>query len=358
MVETPEVGSRCGVGGFTRDDGIGIRFWRPGDTPALNAFYNNPAIRPAAGHKSAEARTDRQWEWEFALGGRVTPAYAVAEKGGRIVGTQAYIPIPMCVDGRTVMSGKDEDTLVHPDHRGRGVLDDLYRLVLERARLDRIAMLWGFTNSAVRPLLRNGFESIGTFDAMAMALTTVPDVRSNRAEQTSLRIDAMSRADDRMDGFAVRFAESTPGLGLNLTAAFLRWRVFENPFREYTILAATVESELVGIGLFKYEQRRGCGYVSELAAVDAGLVNRSEIQRALLTEGLRCFRERGLACAEARPSGGHGYNRELRMVLSHVGFKDVAVTNPLEFLVRPVMELNPSALEGANWRICELMREY
>jgi hypothetical protein len=61
---------------------------------------------------------------------------------------------------------------------------------------------------------------------------------------------------------------------------------------------------------------------------------------------------------EARAAGDHRYNRELRSLLADVGFNRVAVANPPEFLVRPVAMDSPAVLDMANWRICELMREY
>lgn len=357
MPETAPIESECGVRGFTRDDGITIRLWRPGDTPAINRFYNDPLIRPGAGHRSSRPRSDLQWEWEFALGGRVTPAYAIAEKDKCIIGTQAYIPIPMCINGRVELTGKDEDTLVHPEFRGRGVLDDLYRLVIERARLDRVAMLWGFTNTAVRPLERNGFKSIGTFDAMAVELSTI-DAAGRRSDDASLRIEELSNSDDRFDHYAYRLGESADGLGLYLNREFLQWRVFDNPFREFSVLAATVDEDLVGVGIFKYEPERGCGYVSHISTVNGGSRARSETQMALLREGLRRFHERGLALAEARSSGGHPCNLELRKLFALLGFKPILAKCPLEFLVRPVLEDSCAILNASNWRICELMREY
>jgi len=335
--------------------GVVIRSWRPGDTPAINAFYNDPAIRPAAGAKGATQRSAEQWSWEFSPRGVSPTGYGIATNGDRIIGTQAYIPLTMRFGSERVLTGKDEDTLVHPDYRGWGILDRLYDLIIERAEQDGVAMLWGFTNTAVRPLLRNGFRSLGTFDSMALNLGANLDAATGGREA---RIEEIKSPDARMDRFADLFASQGGGMGLDLSADFLRWRVFENPFRAYKVFAAVDGGEIVGLGIFKAEPQRRTGYVSDLAALaDAGSGLRA-IQCGLLAAGIEYFRSLGFSIVEARAAGEHSYNRGLRTLLAEVGFRHVAIANPPEFLVRAVATDSAAIFDMANWRICELMREY
>lgn len=334
-----------------------IRSWRPGDTPAINAFYNDPAIRTAAGAKGAVPRSAEQWSWEFAASGLPPTGYGIATSGNRIVGIQAYIPLTMRFAGERVLTGKDEDTLVHPDYRGRGILDRLYELIIERAEQGGVAMLWGFTNTAVRPLLRNGFRSLGTFDSMTLSVGSGGG-HSALAGEREVTVEEIKSPDARMDRFADLFASQSGGMGLDLSAEFLRWRVFENPFRAYKVLAVVHGGEIVGLGIFKAEPQRRTGYVSDLAALsDAGPGLRA-IQCGLLAAGIDYFKSQGFSIVEARAAGDHRYNRELRSLLADVGFNRVTVANPPEFLVRPVAMDSPVVLDMANWRICELMREY
>lgn len=340
-----------------------IRSWRPGDTPAINAFYNDPAIRPAAGAKGAAPRSEEQWAWEFSPRGLAPTGYGIATSGDRIVGIQAYIPLTMRFGNERVLTGKDEDTLVHPDYRGRGILDRLYELIIERAEQGGVAMLWGFTNTAVRPLLRNGFRSLGTFDSMTLSIGSDCDRISARGTDAltggcEVTVEEIRSPDARMDQFADLFASQSGGMGLDLSADFLRWRVFENPFRAYKVFAAVEGGDIVGLGIFKAEPQRRTGFVSDLAALsDAGPGMRA-IQCGLLAAGIEYFKSLGFSIVEARAAGDHRYNRELRSLLADVGFNRVTVANPPEFLVRPVAMDSPAVLDMANWRICELMREY
>lgn len=349
--------------GWKRDDGITIRPWQPGDTPAVNAFYNDPKIRPAAGSAGAVSRTDSQWEWEFMRGGDDAPAYAVASKNGQVIGTQAYIPITLSLAGTQIRTGKDEDTLVHPEFRGRGVLDDLYRLLISHASNDGIAALWGFTNSAVRPLLRNGFCSIGTFDSMTTNLRT-PMLRKigqgAMGQVGSIRLTTLNESslEPSLDEFARAFSEQSGGAGLELSGAFLKWRVFDNPFRAYKVIAAMDRDRIVGLGIFKSEPGRKLGLISEVAVLSDASVSESDILRAIIAAGLEHFVESGFTSVEARHCGTHSYNCRLRTLLSEFGFESVRASSPMEFLVRPLSEVGEQLLDMNIWRVCELMREY
>lgn len=334
-----------------------IRSWQPGDTSAINAFYNDPAIRPAAGAKGAVPRSAAQWSWEFSPRGLPPTGYGVATRGNHIVGIQAYIPLTMRFGSERVLTGKDEDTLVHPDYRGQGILDRLYGLIIERAAQSGVAMLWGFTNTAVRPLLRNGFRSLGTFDSMTLSVGSGGG-HPARAGGRDVRVEEIKSPEARMDRFADLFASQSGGMGLDLSADFLRWRVFENPFRAYKVFAALDGGEIVGLGVFKAEPQRRTGYVSDLAALaDAG-PGLKAIQCGLLAAGIDYFKSLGFSNVEARAAGEHSYNRELRTLLAEVGFRHVAIANPPEFLVRAVATDSAAIFDMANWRICELMREY
>ncbi len=349
--------ARPSADGSCRPDGVEIRFWRCGDTPRINALYNDPAARPDAGGRHAFARSTSQWEWEFASRRPHDPPYAVAVHGGGIIGIQGYIPIELLYDGRTLLSGKDEDTLVHPAFRGRGVLDDLYGLLLGRARAEEVALLWGFTSTAVRPLLRNGYRCVGSFDALRAEVANLRESRSKPGLE-GVRIEPLLEPDKRCGRFSLAFARQVGGMTLHLSPEFLRWRVMENPFRRHMMFAALREERIVGIGIFKVEDPEGMGCVSDLAALDDRGCSSASIQNALLDAGVRTFKREGLRAIEARPSGPHPYNQQLRRLLLGRGFVEVHPRHAPQFMVLPVVGEHSAALDMASWRICELMREY
>lgn len=339
---------------------VSVRPWRTGDTSKINSLFNDPAIRPdAANHE--RPRTAEQWEWEFASTRSEQPAYYIAEQAGRIIGLQGYIPIELLHDGRVVRSGKDEDTLVHPDHRGRGVLDALYRRLFDHAAQDSLSALWGFTSTAVRPLLRNGYHSIGTFDAMRARLGFPSEPMIDPAGHGApddITIQTLVQPDERCNAFSLAFGQYAGGITLHLSSDYLRWRILDNPYRRHSMAAAYCGEQMVGFAAFKLDDPQKVGYVSELAAIPTGSHQPEAILSALLREGIVLFRKLGLRAAEARFSGPHPYNSRVRGVLSKWGFQSVPTSQAAEFLVRPIKGDSDDWLNMGRWRICELMREY
>lgn len=371
---TRQYGQRSG----TRPPGVGVRLWQTGDTDAINRLYNDPRVRPAADTTGYVPRTASQWTWEFASPPpQDAPAYAVATSAGHIIGVQAYIPIELLIDGTVVRSGKDEDTLIHPDYRGMGLLNDMYRLLFQRAEHDGVAVLWGFTNTAVRPLLRNGYHSIGSFEIMRADLSQPPGNAADgklaaprrmlqRIRKTAkgaehanrLVVNELREPNERCSRFSVEFGRQIGGIMLHLSAQFLRWRLRDNPFRQHRLYAAHEQDRIVGLAAFKLDDERAVGYVSELAALSTERNSAAEILDALLRPGLELFRSRRYRSAEARTSGQHPFNETVRSVLARHGFIPEPSGQAMEFLVRPMATGDERYLNISEWRINEIMREY
>jgi hypothetical protein len=255
-------------------------------------------------------------------------------------------------DGGVVLSGKDEDTLIHPDYRGMGLLDDMYRLLFQRAEQDGVAMLWGFTDTAVRPLLRNGYRPIGRFDVMRADLPCRTD---GLAE---IVVRELEEPDERCDRFSREFGRQAGGITLHLSARYLHWRLYDNPFRRYKVYAAYENDGIIGLSAFKLEDRKPIAYVSELVAIPTASHSVPEILGALLRPGLKLLHARGHRLVEARPSGQHPFNKVVRSVLSRHGFVDPPDRSAVEFLVRPTARGSSPFLDMNQWRISEIMREY
>jgi GNAT superfamily N-acetyltransferase len=337
-----------------------VRCWQEGDTAAINRLYNDPVVRQFGGLRGYTPRTDAQWRWEFAATCPGDPAYAVATHDERIIGTQAYIPIELLHDGEIILSGKDEDTLVHPDYRGMGVLDEMYRVLFDRAQRDGVKVLWGFTSTAVASLVRNGFRTIGRFAAMRADLSKAQRPRGTNPRPTGggLIVRRLDSPDDECTRFSLAFGRQVGGIMVHLSGEFLRWRVYDNPFRRYEVYAAFEEGRLIGLAAFKFDQPQRVGYVSELAALNTEINSLAGTTAALLRSGLTQFREEGLRFAECRPSGEHPFNQEVRSVLARCGFAELPLAHAPEFLVRPVGGDDGRLLDMARWRISEIMREY
>jgi GNAT superfamily N-acetyltransferase len=97
-----------------------------------------------------------EFEWEFHEGPAGPSVYIIALDGEKIVGTNCVILITMIhVDGREILSGKSEDTLVDPEYRGKRIFAKIYKKLIEECKSEGVEVIWGFT-----PVAR-AFEKIG-----------------------------------------------------------------------------------------------------------------------------------------------------------------------------------------------------
>ncbi len=375
---------------------IDVRSWRPDDIEGVNTLHNHPEFGSVAKFPGHTARTAAEWKWEFASHRPQTPPYIIAAHGPRIVGMQGYIPLEFLRDGKLLATGKNEDILIHPDYRGVGLLDEMYRLLFHRAALDGVAFLWIFTNTAARAVMRNGFVSLGKFEAMRTRLIDGPTCGApGRTTSAHLRavghpsqdcgsgvdcgtgvspafspprqrchndskvvIKPLVHPDERCDRFSFEFGRHIGGITIHLSARFLRWRLYDNPYRQYKVFAAFEDDRIIGLSAFKMEDHEAVGYVSELAALPGKRRDVHAVLDGLLEPGLDLFRARGYRLAEARPSGGHPYNKLVRSVLARHGFADAPRHQAMDIFVRPIAVSDQQILDRDQWRFCEMMREY
>src|SRR5262249_49510666 len=83
--------------------------------------------------------------------------YIIAEADGKIVGTQAAMPIPLVAMGRIVPSAKSEDTLIHVRFWGKAVFARMIDVLNISLARNKIAALWGFT-AAISSYRKVGFD--------------------------------------------------------------------------------------------------------------------------------------------------------------------------------------------------------
>jgi GNAT superfamily N-acetyltransferase len=134
---------------------IEIRLLAESENELANNFFNEVY------HTN---RTIENFQWEFIQGPKGKAIYVVAvdnlEKSFvKIIGIQCAIPIElMSVDGHYVLTGKSEDTLVHPGYRGQKLFEKMYDLLFEECKKAGIKYIWGFT-PALKAFERLGFEA-------------------------------------------------------------------------------------------------------------------------------------------------------------------------------------------------------
>lgn len=115
----------------------------------INNFYNK--------YKNIN-RTLKQFYWEFHNAPAGKSIYVYAKDNDLVIGILCVIPINFITkNNKRVLSGKAEDGLVHPDYRGKGILNKIYDVLFEECKLSGINIIWGFTN-IMKPFIKLGWE--------------------------------------------------------------------------------------------------------------------------------------------------------------------------------------------------------
>jgi GNAT superfamily N-acetyltransferase len=351
---------------------VQVEFLHDDDIERVNAFHN-----AAYG----VSRSLAQWRWEFS--GRIGDRrpFVVAKEGGRIVGTQALMPITMVTPEGTALTAKSEETLLDSSMRGKGVFPALYAPLLELAARESIQAIWGFTPAskpfqsvgfsvpartqqllhpisarAADVLATTGFEGwrrhalrLGIAGASLISATraslgpsAVPGVRLAVLEQPPTEGAALSHEFVRTWGGATIFRDT----------AYLRWRFYENPSVRATLLGAYRGDVLIGWIAYSLD-RHSVGYI-----VDA-LIPRRDDSRAILQllcrSALRTLRASGAVAVRGWHLNGHSFDQLLLSVARSLGFYLVRRGEPV---VLRIEEHVPVATALRTWDQWFVTRAY
>jgi len=372
---------------------VTCRLLQPDEIEAVNAFYNDPQERPGAEVRGYVPRTTEQWLWEFNSNNLEAPPYAVSLCKGRIVGSQAFIPIELIRGGEIIPSEKSEDTLINLDYRGMGLLDEMYALLLRRAKGCGVGIQWGFTTTAVRPLLRSEFKSLGKIDELRADLNPVyalsalllsgkvgfstvgrlfkaiPELPrlalsfisgSLKRARTppppgDITVTELECPDECCDRFSYEFSRQWEGFSVHLSAGYLKWRLYDNPFFRYKVYAANFGDEMVGLAAFKLDDRGKIGKISELVAIPTEKSGADQVLNALLQPGLEHFRRNRYKYVIGWAAGEHPFTQIVRSILHRHGFS--VIRKELEFMVRTVSTADDRCFDLNQWRLSEIMTE-
>lgn len=252
------------------DDGIRFRSARCEDVSACNAFHND---------FYASGRSDAAWRWEF---DGWAPAlskgyYIVAESGGRIIGTQTAIPMPLAAMGKLISSAKSEDTLVDQRFRTNRVFARMYDVLNDRMARDQVAVIWGFTpagksfqrvgfevpartgqifrvfRSNAARVLRDSKEPSSRWHGLkdtigSLAATSFGNAMAGTARYSVSGLDlrVLDAAPPHADELSLCFSKRWQAITIHRSMDYLNWRFYENPYVRAQLVGAWQGDQLVG----------------------------------------------------------------------------------------------------------------
>lgn len=331
-----------------------VRFVNAGEEVKCNAFHN----RMYNAH-----RTMDQWRWSFVpciFQDDVIP-YAVVEDQGRIVGTQALIPIRMIDQGGIFWTAKSEGTVLDHAYRGKGLFDAMYRLMFDYADERGLAYIWGFTQ-AEKPLRRLGFripakttQLVFPFSGRA-ATELVPQSRpvgfASRAKMTgfrlglsfaaslaalklslapkkkirsgSLKIRTLSKPPPDAGWLCEEFIRQQGGTTIYRDSDYLQWRIFRNPYFKSIFRAAYIKDRLMGWVAYSIADT-GMSYLVDLMALGSedGKLQAEDVTRQLLIEAVLGARNMGALAIRGWHFNDHSCDRMILKTAKRIGFYHV-----------------------------------
>ncbi len=363
-----------------------IRYATPDDAAECNAFHNQY-------HQSS--RSVGQWKWIFCSSLRNGPMvpFVLAEEGGRVVGTQAIIPIAMIDSGGVYWTAKAEGTLVDPEYRRCGLFHRMYQRLLHDAKEQGIVSVWGFTWASKLLEVLLGFESPATTrqvfrplstrgvrllldryfgsngqrrpkavrllgDGLSGAVATsassmVSAVFSMSARSPGVRglhLRTLTAPPEGADDLCAAFVRQWGGATVFRDANYLRWRFFENAFVRATLRAAYFDDQLVGWIAYALDED-SIGYLvgTVVATGDSDRRVAQEVARVLVGDMVRRLQKAGALGIRAWHVNDHPFDKMLLHELNRAGFFLISKGEPMVVFPRLGKMEQPSLRRFDNW---------
>ncbi len=334
-----------------------VRLIRNGEETKCNDFYNRM-------HRMQ--RSIDQWRWDFVPGIFESSSlpFVVVEDAGKIVGTQALIPIRMIGEEGVFWTAKSEETILDPAYRGKRLFEQMYRLLFDYAETEKLAYIWGFTQ-ATKPFGRLGFDIPSKasqlflpFSGKAVPLMTVQQGHSGFADRAkpqmyiiagaaaasysayklsyrqrrlrrqqslkSLQIRTLSSPPTDAGEVCQKFIERFGGKTVYRDADYLRWRIFTNPYLKSIFRAVYDGDCLVGWVAFAITDQR-IGQLVDLIAVDDpnGAYTAKDVVRLLLVEAALASRNMGALAIRGWSVNNHPFDKIILGAAKSLGFYHV-----------------------------------
>ncbi len=370
------------------------RPYRPGDEVQVNRLYRSITGRDRSAAEFA-------WEWLDTWDGQGS-MYLVfdldREEGDQLVAQYSLIPTPLSVWGRTTVAGKTENCMSHPDHRGSGLYSAHERESFEAAKsrfgfffttagevaggaVGRVRVKLGYAafdnwakytlwlrTGALREELRTTMATKGKAGkALAPVLSGLLAAvlqaysRLRRRRTCGHRVAVYREADAPLEEMAALWERNRERYGITVdrSAAYLRWRVNDDPYIDHEYLTMYGDGRLLGYVIY-YVQRDTLYVVDVL--VDGARTDLARHLLAALAGRGRELRVARLRCVTLRRS------RLLPRLLGSAGYLDTAVLWPSAFIssrrprqfflyIPEELRGDPKVTDHAGWYLTELVLE-
>ncbi|WP_435153733.1 GNAT family N-acetyltransferase [Haladaptatus sp. DFWS20] len=266
MYETTESSVRDAMSALNRTagDGYAVRWFEESDLSGFLSLDNAVFQRH---------RNDRWFRWKFVDNPYVdhVPVFVV-EKDEEIVGARPFLAFRMRAGSETVLALQPADTMVHPEHRRRGLFTRMTQHAIDHYRNGDPAFFFNFPNQRSRPgYLKLGWQIVGERETYyrihnpSAMFESEQGVRSRLLDLTApLTTGLQGMYRSRAYGSGSYSIIRQPGVNESILAelyrtnppdavhalrdeTFYRWRFASPAWEQTTYVAARNDEPVVGI---------------------------------------------------------------------------------------------------------------
>lgn len=204
-------------------------------------------------------------EWRRNAQPTARNASFLARSGGEVVGAMNLVPVDLRVGDRAVKAAWQQDSVVSPELRGRGIGRELinrsataFEVLLAKGTSDAMYQLrksCGFrdvvnSNYLVRVLspARFGTGVKRRIYGVALAAMSLSQRRPQRTSRATRPLDGFGADFDRL----ARAARPTPEIAPVKDSAYLNWRYLQCPGREYRVIGSTSAEGDTGAAIIRH----------------------------------------------------------------------------------------------------------
>ncbi len=275
------------------------------------------------------------WKWEFTDGPAGKAFIYMAEDGGRLAGHFADIPRRFSLNGEVTLGTLSLDLMVHPDFRRKGIFVEMGKYAAQRVEKENGLFMTAFPirKETIAGLLKIGWEVVGELPVLVyplrfrgiidrylhispLSLLIGGVARGGyslflggrrREKDPGIQLEEVTRLDEKFDRFWENASRIHSILGVR-DRAFLTWRYFRNPFRNYTVYRAMDHGEMAG-----YLILRKVDLLNFNSAIIVDLLALNEKSLiSLVAKGIEGSAERGADLVGCMIPRKHSYYRLLR----------------------------------------------
>lgn len=284
-----------------------IREYREGD---------EEQILKLQGIVMSDSKDKQWWQWMYRDGPLGPARIFVVEAKQRIIGHTAMIFVPIKIRDQVTRSTHGVDLMVHPDYRRQGLFITLHTNLLGAVSARRGGISYGTPNDQSRPgfVKRLSLMEICEVPRLLKVVDWGIVLKSryripvfigkllgsawermtgcvSLGKDIGIEIEEVFSFDERIDKFWEK-ASKMKDIMVIKDMKYLNWRYVAKPGKEYKILIAKKQQEIVGYTVLKVEKNvPPRGYIVDLLIVPG----ESRVAEALITRAIRHLKEDGAA---------------------------------------------------------------